>query len=113
MGDRWLLQDLKGALCDDRLTEFKLVVAYTKSGPLYRLQELLDAWRSAGKSIEANFGINQQGTSKETLELSLSLFDVVYITQGPGITFHPKVYLITGPECTQAIGPGKPVNLMG
>ena len=103
LGDRRLLQDLKQALCDDRLTEFKLVVAYAKSGPLYRLQDLLEAWRSAGKSIEAIFGIDQKGTSKEALELALSWFDAVYITQGPGITFHPKVYLFSGPECALAI----------
>ena len=103
MGERRLLQDLKQALSDDRLTEFKLVVAYAKSGPLYRLQNLLEAWRSAGKSIEAILGIDQKGTSKEALELALSWFDSVYITQAPGITFHPKLYLFSGPECAQAI----------
>ena len=101
IGERRLLQDLKQALCDERLTQFRLVVAYAKSGPLYRLQELIEEWRSAGKTIEAIFGIDQRGTSKEALEFALSWFDGVYVTQISGITFHPKLYLFAGDNYAQ------------
>ena len=101
IGERRLLQDLKLALCNERLTEFRLIVAYAKSGPLYRLQELIEEWSSAGKTIKAIFGIDQRGTSKEALELALSWFDTVYVTQGPGITFHPKFYLFVGEDYAQ------------
>lgn len=101
IGERRLLSDLKQALCDERLTEFKLVVAYAKSGPLYRLRESIEGWQSSGKTIEAIFGIDQRGTSKEALELSLAWFDAVYITQAPGITFHPKLYLFSGEDYAQ------------
>ena len=101
VGERRLLQDLKLALCDERLTEFRLIVAYAKSGPLYRLQELIEEWASAGKTIEAIFGIDQRGTSKEALEFALSWFDAVYVTQGPGIIFHPKFYLFVGEDYAQ------------
>ena len=102
-GTRRLLQDLKDALVDDRLTSFKLIVAYAKSGPLHRLKGHLDSWRRLGKRCEAILGIDQQGTSGEALSLALTLFDSVYVTQAPGITFHPKIYLFTGDQCARAL----------
>ena len=101
-GTRRLLQDLKDALADDRLSAFKLIVAYAKSGPLHRLREQLDAWRREGKRADAILGIDQRGTSKEALELALALFDSVYVTRAPGITFHPKIYLFTGDQFARA-----------
>ena len=101
-GTRRLLQDLKDALNDDRFSTFKLIVAYAKSGPLLRLQEHLDSWRAAGNKAHAIFGIDQQGTSREALELSLVLFDSVHVTQAQGITFHPKIYLFTGDQVARA-----------
>ena len=99
---RRLLQDLKNALSDDRLSRFMLIVAYAKSGPLHRLREHLESWKDAGKVAEAILGIDQQGTSREALELALKLFDSVYITQASGITFHPKIYLFTGDNFARA-----------
>ena len=102
LGTRRLLHDLKNALDDSRLSTFKLVVAYAKSGPLYRLQKHLDSWRDAGKAADIILGIDQQGTSREALDLALTLFDSVYVTQAPGITFHPKIYLFTGDQFARA-----------
>ena len=102
LGHRRLLQELKHALNDPRLSNFILIVAYAKSGPLHRLRKELESWRSAGKSADAILGIDQQGTSREALDLALALFDSVYITQAPGITFHPKIYLFTGETVARA-----------
>lgn len=102
MGKRRLIQDLKNALGDGRFSTFRLIVAYAKSGPLYRLQEHLVSWRAAGKKSEAILGIDQQGTSVEALDLALTLFDSVYITQAHGITFHPKFYLFSGDQLARA-----------
>lgn len=96
LGNRRLLHALKESLNDGRLSSLRLIVAYAKSGPLHRLREDFDAWRSRGGTTEAILGIDQQGTSREALELALTLFDTVYITQANGITFHPKLYLFTG-----------------
>lgn len=98
-GTRRLLDDLKTCLGSTGFSDFRLIVAYAKSGPLLRLESLLRAWSAAGKSSAAILGIDQRGTSKEALELALSLFDEVYITQEPGITFHPKIYLF---KCARA-----------
>jgi HKD family nuclease len=102
LGNRRLLGDLKEALNDPRFDNFRLIVAYAKSGPLYRLESHLRNWRSAGKTAAAVIGIDQQGTSREALELALDLFDNVYITQEPGITFHPKIYLFKGSTAATA-----------
>lgn len=95
-GTRRLLEDLKTALRDSRFNMFRVVVAYAKSGPLLRLKEDLERWRAQGYSLEAVIGLDQQGTSREALELSMQLFDRVYVTSEPGITFHPKMYLFNG-----------------
>lgn len=102
LGRRRLLDDLKATLQDRRFTDFRLIVAYARSGPLYRLQRFLEAWRQEKKISTAILGIDQQGTSKEALELALFLFDRVYVTREPGITFHPKMYLFTGERHAQA-----------
>ena len=101
-GTRRLLEDLKSGLQDDRFTHFWLIVAYARSGPFYRLRELMEAWRVAGKTSAAMFGIDQRGTSKDALELALTSFDSVYVTQELGITFHPKIYFFKGENHAQA-----------
>ena len=95
-GTRRLLNELKIALADDRFSECRIIVAYAKSGPLYRLLEYLEKWRAKGNRLEMILGIDQQGTSKEALELSFAIFDSIYITREPGVTFHPKIYLFKG-----------------
>lgn len=102
LGRHRLLDDLKTALQDGRFTDFRLIVAYARSGPLYRLQRFLEEWRREKKTLSAIMGIDQQGTSQDALELALSLFDRVYVTREPGITFHPKMYLFTGGRHAQA-----------
>jgi hypothetical protein len=101
-GHRRLLEELKAALCDARFSDFKLIVAYAKSGPLYRLRDALEQWRHTGKRIDAIIGIDQQGTSQEALGLALTLFDTVHVTQEPNITFHPKFYLFKGASNARA-----------
>jgi hypothetical protein len=101
-GTRRLLDDLKTCLGSAEFSDFRLIVAYAKSGPLLRLESLLQAWKAAGKSTAAILGIDQKGTSKEALELALALFDEVYITQEAGITFHPKIYLFKGASAARA-----------
>ena len=96
LGRQRLLQELQTSLDDQRLSRFRLVVAYAKSGPLLRLRTQLETWRATGKRAEAIFGIDQQGTSKEALALALRLFDSVYVTRAKGITFHPKIYSFDG-----------------
>ncbi|MGZ8286788.1 MAG: hypothetical protein ACXW27_12290 [Allosphingosinicella sp.] len=96
VGKRRLLGELKNDLDSDDYSEFRWLVAYAKAGPLQRLKSRLQAWRAKGRSIRAIFGIDQQGTSKEALEIALAVCDEVFITQERDITFHPKAYIFTG-----------------
>lgn len=98
LGNRRLLTELKLALDDAAFNELFIIVAYAKSGPLLRLKSRLERWHNSGKTAHIILGIDQQGTSIEALELSLELFDSIYITQNVGITFHPKIYLFKGTE---------------
>lgn len=100
---RRLLEGLRRGLADARFEQLTIVVAYAKSGPLLRLQSELESWKAAGKRIRGIFGIDQQGTSREALGLALGLFNELYVTQEPRITFHPKIYLFDGPAHARAI----------
>ncbi|GAA5496832.1 hypothetical protein Rhal01_03019 [Rubritalea halochordaticola] len=95
-GKRRLLEDLKSSLKSDEFNEFTVIVAYAKSGPLLRLEEHLENWKKDGGKSRIIIGVDQQGTSIEAVELSLSNFDEVYITQEKSITFHPKIYAFKG-----------------
>lgn len=95
VGKRRLLDELKNDLDGDDFADFRWIVAYAKAGPLQRLRGRLEAWRAKGRTVRAIFGIDQQGTSREALELALTLCDEVYVTQERGITFHPKAYIFT------------------
>ena len=97
-GKRRLLEELKLGLESDEFEDMRWIVAYAKAGPLQRLNSRFEAWRKRGNTVRAIFGIDQQGTSREALELALAICDEVYVTQERGITFHPKAYIFKGPE---------------
>lgn len=96
LGKRRLLEDLKRCLNDPELDEFGFSVAFSKVGPLYRLQELIKAWRLAGKKASGIFGIDHKGTSLQALRFALDHLDGVFYTQHIGNSFHPKVYWFRG-----------------
>lgn len=96
LGTRRLLDDLKRCLADSTFNEFGFVVAFAKVGPFYRIQELLQEWRAAGKSSVGIFGIDHCGTSIQALELAINHIDSVFYSQHRGNSFHPKIYWFRG-----------------
>lgn len=96
LGNRRLLEDIKRCLKDKELSEFGFSVAFAKIGPLYRLQELIQAWRAEGKKVSGIFGIDHCGTSIQALRFALEHLDNVYYTQYRGHSFHPKIYWFKG-----------------
>lgn len=96
LGTRRLLEDLKRCLRDKDLVEFGFLVAFAKVGPLYRLQELIEAWRAAGKRATGIFGIDHNGTSLQALQFALEHLDSTYYAQYKGHSFHPKIYWFKG-----------------
>lgn len=96
-GTRRLLGELKAALQSPDYESLRISVAFAKSGPLLRLSPLLKQWKQQGKTIEAIFGVDLQGTSRQALEFARQTFDKVYVIHSEThATFHPKFYLFTG-----------------
>jgi len=101
-----LIDELRRNLGSSDFHEMRMVVAFAKHGPLLRLEQDIARWKSLGKSIQAVFGIDQAGTSRQALDFALTHFNDTYIAHvgnGPfNPTFHPKIYLFLGP--TRAVG---------
>jgi len=101
-GNRRLLGELKKALTTTSFTDLRFIIAFAKSGPLLRLKKLLTRWHEHGNTSSAIFGIDHRGTSREALDLALSLFDSVYVTNANIVTFHPKIYIFSGDASMEA-----------
>src|SRR5262245_50617633 len=102
-GSRRLLDELRTRLKSAQFKDLKLMVAFAKVGPLSRLEGEIRNWRKEGKTLEAILGVDQLGTSSEALEFALENFSSTRVAYGSGAsalnpTFHPKVYLFTGPS---------------
>jgi HKD family nuclease len=95
-GRRRLLGDLKLSIEEANFSDFRMIIAYAKVGPLLRLQSMIEARKASGLRLEAIFGVDQQGTSAQALAFALEHFDHVYITREPNMTFHPKIYSFQG-----------------
>lgn len=94
-----LLGRLKIALACADFNELYVVVAFARVGPLQRLLAEIMAWRAAGKTIHAVFGIDDGITSIEAIEFGLQHFNELRIAHQPGQfapTFHPKIYALAG-----------------
>ena len=68
---RRLLHDLEVALVDERLSAFKVLVAYAKSGPLLRLHDHLVSWRTEARRLTPYSASISGGTSKEGAMVAL------------------------------------------
>ncbi|WP_263819993.1 phospholipase D family protein [Salinibacter sp.] len=104
-GHARLLDYLKEGFQNEDFSRATLIVAFSKSGPLRRLQSAIADWTGdESREVRAIFGIDQGGTSEEALRLSLELFDQVHILhqRGIGTTFHPKIYYFEGEESFSA-----------
>jgi HKD family nuclease len=95
-----LINELKVQLACADFSDFRIIVAFAKLGPLQRLSKAIEQWLKAGKTIRAVMGIDQNGTSKQALEYALSNFTEAYVahvgTSFSSPTFHPKVYWFSG-----------------
>lgn len=94
-----LTQWISEALRSGDFRSLRLIVAFAKESALARLQSEFDAFRLRGGTLEAVFGIDLQGTSRQALEFALAHFNATRIWHHPNVfnTFHPKVYLFEGP----------------
>lgn len=95
-----LINELKTQLGCNDFSDFRILVAFAKLGPLQRLSHQIAQWSAGGKTIRAVIGIDQKGTSKQALEYALKYFTETYVahvgTSFASPTFHPKMYWFSG-----------------
>ena len=100
----WTASSFLTMLADDRFKRVRIASAWMKRSGLSRLQDGLAEFRRTGGTASALIGIDEGGATREGLELSLALFDTVWIYHEPGArTFHPKVYMLDGEETAALI----------
>lgn len=97
-GDNRLLDWLNSNFEDRRYNIFKCLVAFAKIRPFYKLHENIVNWNHMGNKCEAIIGIDHKGTSYQALQYVLSNFEKSYILHTEHSTFHPKLYIFSGPE---------------
>src|SRR5256885_16013667 len=96
-----LLQSIRDSLRTAEFSDWYIVVAFAKVGPLLRLRDDIQAWRRAAKRIHAVIGVDEQGTSIEALKFALDNFSQTHVAHVPGPftpTFHPKLYAFRGAD---------------
>lgn len=94
----WMESNFKS----DDYKSFKCLVAFAKIKPFYKLHESIQQWNSKGHSSEAIIGIDHKGTSYQALQYVLANFDTVDILHADYSTFHPKLYIFSGPTKASA-----------
>jgi HKD family nuclease len=95
----WSSDWIKSRLNDTDITTFRLAVAWVKRSGLVRLQPDLSAFRTRGGTASVIVGIDEGGATKQGLELALGLFNEVCVFYDRASrTYHPKVYLASGPQ---------------
>lgn len=93
-------QTLTREISDPQWNEFNLASAWVRFSGVRHLQEHLIGFLRRGNIFRAIIGLDLQGTTKEGLELLLSMEEHgnsevhVYHNESSGV-FHPKVYLFS------------------
>lgn len=108
-----LLRRLVAELTNGSWTRFRAAVAFAKfSGNFKQLLSALNAFATAGNSVQLTFGAdifgaNTKGTDFEAIEVLLSELGTVpkvdiFLYHEKGRTFHPKIYLFDSEAARQA-----------
>lgn len=78
---------------------FTAISAFISLAGVRGLAKLIEEDNSSFKQITVITGVDQQGTSKEALDLLLTLDIDSYVFYQPGVSiFHPKIYLFEGDD---------------
>ncbi|MBE3079570.1 phospholipase D-like domain-containing protein [Clavibacter michiganensis] len=80
-----------------RVQRLTLVVAWAKRSGLGRIWDELANFRAGGGEVVLIIGVSEGGATREGLKLAVELSDEAYVFHDPRRTFHPKVYLASGP----------------
>ena len=84
-------------LADPTITHLSIVSAWAKRSGLARVADRLAAFRARGGAIQMIVGVSEGGATREGLQLAMDLSDSAFVFHDPRRTFHPKVYMASGP----------------
>ena len=88
---------LSQVLADPAYSTLTIVSAWVKRSGLRRLADEIRAFRARGGRVSIITGIDENGATRQGLELARELADEVFVFHEPGAgTFHPKVYVAEG-----------------
>ena len=82
------------ALLETGYKSFAAFVAFVSVDGTNQLKEVLIQFTSSGGQIRLYIGVDLHGTSKETLDLLLSLNNIqtFFVYSSNKIVYHPKIY---------------------
>lgn len=83
---------------DEDITQIDIAVAWVKASGLQQVFDELERFAARGGLLRIITGISQGGATRQGLEGVASLTPNAYVFHQPTRTFHPKVYLGTGPN---------------
>ena len=89
---------IKRALRIPGRTNCLIITAWAKRSGLGRLVSPMRQFREAGGVAELIVGLDEGGATKEGLQTAMELFSSVHVFHDPSRTFHPKIYVVEGPE---------------
>ncbi|WP_437041202.1 hypothetical protein [Streptomyces sp. enrichment culture] len=93
-----LYQFMESGCHDVRYTELRIATAWAKQSGLMRIEDHLLTFRTGGGQVTCVVGISEGGATRQGLHLTHKVCDKSYVLHDAGRTFHPKVYLFTGPK---------------
>lgn len=72
-----------------------IATAWAKRSGISRIRSAVTEFAARGGRSEVVVGVDEGGATREGLELSLEIFDEVFVYHDPGSrTFHPKMYVV-------------------
>ena len=95
-----LFAPLNGAMESGEYTSCQMLVAYAKSSGVDLITQSIRSMREKGGTVKAYIGIDQKNTTAEALYKLLNICDELYVVHDRAVaqTYHPKVYLLEGPQ---------------
>lgn len=96
---RSLHEEIIATLSDARVRRFYAITAWAKRSGLSRLAADMLEFKRRGGTSALLAGIDEGGATMQGLRLAVDLFDRVNLVHDRAArTFHPKIYVGTGPE---------------
>lgn len=89
---------IKTVAANPALDVLYIAAAWAKRSGLARISGDVSSFRNRGGSAHAIVGVSEGGATSQGLQMLTTMFDTAHVFHDAGRTFHPKVYLASGPN---------------